>query len=105
MERIGNLIKNKGIDTPVQGKQLVEWQLWALDFCKKFKIPRNEYGTIMRTAKNYQNNIDYLRGVAGYLSDYPNLEYGQGTVRILLWKLKKDREEREVLVKKRLIYM
>lgn len=93
MENISDLIKSRGIERPIQPSKLLEWQGWALDFCKKFEIPAKEKGTIMKIAKVYQHKIEYLRGLSGYLSDYPNLKVGVGAVRLLLWKIKKDKED------------
>lgn len=106
MESIAEILKErKAITDERAGRKLHEWQLWALDFIKRYEVPKEEKGTVMATAKRYSDKTDYLRGVEGWMRDYPNLEMGKGSVRLLLWKLNKDKKDSEQRKKNKLIYM
>ncbi len=91
MEKIGNI--QKSISREKTQKALADWQVWALEFCKKYEIPKESLGVIMKTAKGYSDSLDYLRGIDGFISDYPSLPNGQAVLKIFLWKLKKDRQD------------
>lgn len=86
MENIKDILKRYEIKG--EGKMLSEWQVWALDFCKKYSIPRKDYGRVMSIAKQYMDRIDYLRYVDGWLSDYPNLR--GNVLRLFFWKVGED---------------
>lgn len=100
MENLKDILK--GYEIKSKGKSLPEWQVWALDFCKKYGINRKEYGRVMSVAKQYQDKMDYLRYVEGWLSDYPNVK--GGVLRLFFWKIGKDRKKNSDK-KSNLIYM
>lgn len=102
MEDIKDILKTYKVAET--GKAVPEWQDWALKFCKKYSIPRRDYGRIMSVAKNNQDKLDYLRYVEGWLSDYPSLR--GNPIRLFMWKIKQDRISREADNKRsKLIYM
>jgi len=90
MENINDIIKEYNIDE--KKKSYPAWQLWALEFCQKYEVNRKDYGTIMKYAKHYMDSLDYLRGVEGWMADYPNR--GGNVVKLFLWKLKEDKKQR-----------
>jgi hypothetical protein len=100
MENIKDILK--GYEVKKGGKLLPEWQIWALDFCKDFGIGRKDYGRVMSVAKQYQNKVDYLRYVQGWLGDYPNLR--GNILRLFFWKIRDDREKRSKDKESKLIY-
>ncbi len=100
MENIKDLLK--GYEVKKEGKSLPEWQIWALDFCKEFGISRREYGRVMSIAKQYQNKLDYLRYIQGWLSDYPNVR--GNILRLFFWKIGEDSSKRSKEKESKLIY-
>lgn len=90
MEKFKDLLKEYNLNE--KRRSYPAWQLWALEFCKKYDIDRKEYGTIMKYAKKYSDKLDYLRGIDGWISDYPNLR-GK-VVKLFLWKLAEDKKQR-----------
>mgnify|MGYP001268940471 CR=1 FL=1 len=102
MERVKDILRQYEIKG--EGKVLSEWQVWALDFCKKYSIPRKDYGRVMSIAKQYQDKIDYLRYIDGWLSDYPNLR--GNVLRLFFWKIAEDNKKNKPKEKQsNLIYM
>lgn len=89
MENLKDILK--GYEVKRAGRSLPEWQVWALDFCKKYGVNRKEYARIMSVAKQHQDKMDYLRYVEGWLSDYPDI---RGSVlRLFFWKIGEDKKK------------
>jgi len=68
-------------------KELKEFQIWALEFAEKYGC-KKEIPILMRFAKKLESNLDYLRHVDGWISDYPNRK--GNVIPLFLWKLKQD---------------
>ena len=100
MEKLKDLMKDYEIKR--EGKSLPDWQVWALDFCKKYGITRKDYARVMSVAKQYDGRLDYLRHIDGWLSDYPSIK--GGVLRLFFWKLGEDKKK-SVKKESKLIYM
>lgn len=46
----------------------------------------------MSIAKQYQDKLDYLRYIQGWLSDYPNVR--GNILRLFFWKIAEDRKNK-----------
>jgi len=88
MDNIKDIIKDYQIKK--EGRSLPAWQEWSLQFCKQYSIPRKDYARVMSVARQYQDRMDYLRYVQGWLSDYPNIR--GSVIRLFLWKIGEDKK-------------
>ena len=93
MQNIKDLMTDYDIGKK-EGRSLPEWQVWSLDFCKKFGIDRQNYGRVMGVAKQYEDKVDYLRYIEGWLSDYPNVR--GGILKLFFWKIADDKKKGEM---------
>ncbi len=68
-------------------RELKEFQIWALEFAKKYDC-RSSMGLLMKYGKKFEDNVDYLRYLDSWLDDYPRRT--KNVVPLLLWKIKED---------------
>ena len=103
MDNIKDVLKEYKIEKNDKKRDLPEWQVWALDFCKKYSIGRKDYGRVMSIAKQYKDRVDYLRYLDGWLSDYPNIR--GNVLKLFFWKIKEDGQKRKKDKEDKFIYM
>ena len=87
MQDILKNYKMKGDDDRKVVK-IKQWQVWALEFCERYDIPKRDVGRVMSVGKRYRDKLEYLEFLSGWFSDYPNLR--GNPIRLLFWKLKED---------------
>lgn len=79
-------LKNKP-ELDKKQRNLKEFQIWVLEFAEKYGC-KKDIPILMRFGKKFENNIDYLRHVDGWISDYPRRT--GNVIPLFLWKLKQD---------------